>query len=62
MILPLAWTLGCGNEQQGFSRDSATDRYARRFLPFQDEWIRESEIPDLTKESPSMVIWEQTPR
>jgi len=57
-IVPLAGLSGCGNEPKGTRSDGATDRYARSFLPFQAEWIRESEIPTVSQESRWMVIWE----
>lgn len=36
------------------------ERFARRFLPFDPQWIPESRIPAEPQESPMMVIWELT--
>lgn len=36
------------------------DRHTRRFIPFNSDWIPESEIPEEPQESPNMVIWEFT--
>lgn len=34
------------------------ERWARRFLPFDPEWISESQIPRRPQVEPAMVIWE----
>jgi hypothetical protein len=36
------------------------ERHARRFLPFNSEWIPESEVPEEPQKTPNMVIWELT--
>ena len=40
------------------SEDRPTERMARRFLPRDDEWRLESQIPEEPQETPGMVIWE----
>jgi len=50
-----------GGAAVGCSRADAPelpDRYARRFLPFDPEWRRESEIPEGPQRYPRMVMWE----
>jgi hypothetical protein len=49
-----AASLGCSREEE----PSLRDRYARRFLPFDPEWRRESEIPTAPQRYPRMVMWE----
>jgi hypothetical protein len=49
-----ASSLGCGREADPILRD----RYARRVLPFDPEWKRESEIPVGPQRYPRMVMWE----
>jgi hypothetical protein len=44
---------GCG----GAPSQDLPDRHARRFIPFDSEWIPESEIPE---KSPNQTIWEFT--
>ena len=34
------------------------DRFARRFIPFEAKWRRESQIPKRPQKKPVMVIWE----
>lgn len=34
------------------------DRHARRFIPFDSDWILESEIPEEPPKSPNHVVWE----
>ena len=58
MIVPLVGLSGCGNEHKGIGSDGAMDRYAHRFFPVQAGWIQESEIPEVSRESRKMVIWE----
>jgi len=41
------------------SRD-LTDRHARRFIPFDSNWIPESEVPKEPQKSPNQVVWEFT--
>lgn len=41
---------------------SANERWARRIVPFEQEWRLESEIPSAPQESPAMVLWEVTDR
>jgi hypothetical protein len=49
-----ASSLGCGREAD----PNLQDRYAHRFLPFDPEWKRESEIPAGPQRYPLMVMWE----
>jgi hypothetical protein len=44
---------GCG----GAPSQDLPERHARRFIPFDSEWIPESEVPE---KSPHQVIWEFT--
>jgi hypothetical protein len=53
LLLGAAAAGGSREEPQALS-----DRYARRFLPFDPEWRRESEIPAAPQRYPRMVIWE----
>ncbi len=53
-LLLSAASLGCSREDA----PNLPDRYVRRFLPFQAEWKRESEIPSAPQRYPHMVIWE----
>jgi len=46
--------VGCG----GDGGAPGEDRYARRYLPFEESWRRESEIPARPQKKPAMVIWE----
>jgi hypothetical protein len=47
-------TLGSAAAEQ----PEPADRWARRFLPFDPEWRRESEIPSAPQRYPRMVMWE----
>jgi hypothetical protein len=47
-------TLGCSRAVEPELRD----RHARRFLPFDPEWRRESAIPETPQRYPRMVMWE----
>jgi hypothetical protein len=49
-----AASLGCGREADPIVQD----RYARRVVPFDPEWKRESEIPVGPQRYPRMVMWE----
>jgi hypothetical protein len=52
VVLGLIW--GCGASDV----EKTSDRYARRFLPFEKQWRRESGIPPRPQRKPLMVIWE----
>lgn len=56
----LSWTgiAGCEQPRTESEVDGATDRFARKYLPYEEQWIRESQIPEEPQESPWMVIWE----
>lgn len=44
----------------GAPSQDVPDRHARRFIPFDSDWIPESEMPEEPQESPNQVIWEFT--
>lgn len=54
-LLVLGMVPGCGPDPDEGAR---SDRFARKYLPFEPDWIPESEIPAEPQESPEMVIWE----
>lgn len=54
VLLVGAATLGCSPAEE----PQLPDRFARRFLPFDPEWRRESEIPPTPQRYPRMVMWE----
>ena len=58
MVVSLVGLSGCGSEHKGIGSGGAMDRYAHRFFPIQAGWIQESEIPEVSRESRRMVIWE----
>ena len=51
-----ALVTGC----DGTPSQDRPDRLARRFIPFNSDWIPESEVPKEPQKSPNMVIWEFT--
>jgi len=65
LLFPCCWILilGCGFEDPNSHENQKRlfadkpDRYARRFLPFDPSWKRESEYVEIQK-TPRMVIWE----
>ena len=61
IVAPLVGFSGCSNEENAVEVDGVTDRYVRRVLPFQGEWVtarRESEVPEGPDSAHWMVIWE----
>lgn len=56
----LALVLLCiGTACENEARESAgPDRWARRVVPFETTWRKESEIPSEPQEAPQMVLWE----
>jgi len=50
--------LACDGSPPGDPSPSASDRWARRFLPFDPGWIPEHEVPSRPQVEPAMVIWE----
>ena len=50
-IIPVS---GCVEEDE----TEKIDRWARRVVPFEETWRRESEIPSEPQETPAMVLWE----
>ena len=52
-MLALALLAGCGERPS-----ERPDRFARKYLPFERGWLRESKIPAKPQSSPEMVIWE----
>ena len=60
-LLPLTvLLLACGDGTVTTGEDGDPPRYARRFVPFDPEWIPESEVPEEPQRRPQMVIWELT--
>lgn len=53
----IALLAGC---QASEPAPSEGERWARRVVPFEETWRRESEIPKQPQESPNMVLWELT--
>jgi len=57
-LLCLVLTIACEAERRVADPPPGPDRFARRFLPFDAAWNKESEIPREPQKSPPMVIWE----
>ena len=63
LALLLLGAIGCDSPQPAAQdQDSAAEdlphRLARRYLPFEPEWISERRIPTQPQRTPQMVIWE----
>jgi hypothetical protein len=63
LALLLLGAIGCDSPQPAAEdQDSAAEdrpqRLARRYLPFEPEWISERRIPTQPQRTPQMVIWE----
>ena len=56
-LVCLLFMTGCSFEEEE-RRPADEGRLVRRFVPFEDRWISESEIPAEPQETPLMVIWE----
>jgi hypothetical protein len=56
-VLWLVAAAGC-REPRSQVQLQPGERYARRFLPFDPQWIPESQVPVEPQKSPMMVIWE----
>jgi len=55
-IFALMLALACGPAPD--TRDAAPPRFAKRYIPVDDEWRPEADIPKEPQKSPLMVIWE----
>ena len=49
---------GCEEPPGPVETPPPSERYARKFLPLEPAWVRESDIPERPQTSPAMVIWE----
>lgn len=57
ILLLLVGILG-SNDSEDASKTETSKRFARRYLPFQPDWVSEFRIPGGPPKSPQMVIWE----
>ncbi len=58
MLLGVACAWGCARDEAVGSAETQEPRHTRRFLPFEERWRSESEIPKKPQKTPRMVIWE----
>ncbi|MBW2274369.1 MAG: hypothetical protein JRG96_13945 [Deltaproteobacteria bacterium] len=56
-LAPLACSREASLGSVGGGQDES-DRWARRFVPFEESWCGASEIPSAPQDAPHMVIWE----
>jgi hypothetical protein len=57
VLLLLAGIVGCDRAEDS-SRRYLPDRFARKYVPFEPDWVSEDRIPMGPPRSPQMVIWE----